>query len=69
MSRQFYLPNRIGLGARLRAAGVRTAPIEELCAAALKLGQAGTGARSDGPIVAVCEYRDGSVIDLLRVVH
>ena len=48
---------------------VHAAPIEELCAAALKLGQAGTGARSDDPIVAVCEYRDGGVIDLVRVVH
>lgn len=52
-------------GDRLRSTGIGTITIQELCAAASRL-QAAPPPRADGRIVAVLEYRDGSVIDVVR---
>lgn len=60
-------PRRPELAERLIAAGLPVVPIEALRAAAAKV--AGPPARPpDGRIVAVVEYRDGSVIDVVRSV-
>ena len=55
-------PLRAELSDRLRAAGIRTTSIQELCAAASRMQAPRPPARAEGRIVAVPEYRDGSVI-------
>lgn len=71
-------PRRAELADRLRQAGLPVSPIEALqrqAAAASQAhgagspggqGAAGPAPRHDGRIVGVVEYRDGSVIDLVR---
>ena len=59
-------PLRAELADRLRSAGVRTISIQELCAAASRSQAAPPLPRAEGRIVAVLEYRDGSVIDVVR---
>lgn len=62
-------PRRDELADRLRDAGVHVVAIDELRAAAVaaSTGSADRGRRSDR-VVAVSEYRDGSVTDLLKAV-
>jgi citrate lyase subunit alpha/citrate CoA-transferase len=59
-------PRREDLAQRLRAAGLPVCGIEDLHRAS-----AGSGAppapRSAGRVVAVVEYRDGTVIDVVRL--
>ena len=59
-------PLRTELADRLRGAGLQVVPMEAQCAAASKLAQPAHMAPHGGPIVAVLEYRDGSVIDVVR---
>lgn len=62
-------PRRGELAERLRAAGLPVRPIEALQAEAARLAPAPAGARpgpDGGRIVAVVEYRDGTVIDVVR---
>ncbi|MDE2452001.1 MAG: citrate lyase subunit alpha [Burkholderiales bacterium] len=58
-------PRRADLEKRLREAGLDVCTIEALRAAAGPR-EAAAPAASDGRIVAVVEYRDGSVIDVVR---
>ncbi|SDO40933.1 citrate lyase subunit alpha / citrate CoA-transferase [Lutimaribacter pacificus] len=55
-------PARAGLADRARAAGLPVLTLEKM-RAGLPLPPPPV---TDGPVVAVCEYRDGSVIDLVR---
>ena len=59
-------PLRPDLADRLTRFGLPVRSIGELHAAAAKLAGPPTGARSDSRIVAVVEYRDGTVIDVVR---
>src|SRR5271166_2023193 len=62
-------PRRGDLRERLVAAGLPVLPIEQLRAAAARAATGGNGAartEADGRIVAVVQYRDGSVIDVIR---
>ena len=59
-------PLRQDLATRLRDAGVAVRPIEELCAEAARLAPPAPPLLDDGRIVAVVEYRDGTVIDVVR---
>ncbi len=67
-------PARPELAAQLRAAGLPVHGIEALCAAAAERAPALPAARDvapddgpdDSPVVAVVEYRDGRVIDVVR---
>lgn len=62
-------PRRPELADRLRAAGLPLTTIDDLALRAQALAPAPQGDRSrDGPIVAVVEYRDGTVIDVVRAV-
>ena len=59
-------PTRQDVAARLRDAGLPVRPIEDLCAEAARLAPPAPPPTDDGRIVAVVEYRDGSVIDVVR---
>jgi citrate lyase subunit alpha / citrate CoA-transferase len=63
-------PTQPELAARARRAGLPVTSIEDLRqraeAACGSPPKAGVHAREQGRIVAVCEYRDGSVIDVVR---
>lgn len=64
-------PGRGELSDRLRAAGIKVLTIEQLQAHALALSSSQRGeptSRTDGRIVGVVEYRDGTVIDVIRQV-
>lgn len=59
-------PSRPELADRARHAGLPLVAIDDLARRAgdgTRVGKRGTG---DRPIIAVCEYRDGSVIDVIR---
>jgi citrate lyase subunit alpha / citrate CoA-transferase len=61
---------RLGeLGERLRAAGLPVKDIRELRAAAEKAAGRPAAPRLSGRIVGVVEYRDGSVIDVIRALE
>jgi citrate lyase subunit alpha / citrate CoA-transferase len=62
-------PARTELASRLREAGLAVRPIEELRDEAARLVAPSPSAPDDGRIVAVVEYRDGTVIDLVRESH
>jgi citrate lyase subunit alpha/citrate CoA-transferase len=59
-------PARPELASRLRDAGIAVRPVADLCAEAAGLVPAPPPAPDDGRIVAVVEYRDGTVIDVVR---
>jgi citrate lyase subunit alpha/citrate CoA-transferase len=62
-------PRRADLGDRLRAAGLEIVSIDELCDRAARListSAAPPARTSEEPIIGVVEYRDGSVIDVIR---
>ena len=62
-------PRREDLAERLRAAGLPLTTIDDLVTrAAERAPSARPVRRADGRIVAVVEYRDGSVIDVVRAV-
>jgi citrate lyase subunit alpha/citrate CoA-transferase len=62
-------PRRTDLGDRLRSAGIPVVPIEQL----KELAERRTGRRERNPAsarpVAVVEYRDGTVIDIVHAVE
>jgi citrate lyase subunit alpha / citrate CoA-transferase len=62
-------PARPDLVSRLREAGIRVRPIDELRDEAARLAAPAARAPDEGRIVAVVEYRDGTVIDLVRESH
>jgi citrate lyase subunit alpha/citrate CoA-transferase len=59
-------PGRPELAGRLRGAGLRLRTIDELRDEAARLAPPPPGTPDDGGIVAVVEYRDGTVIDVIR---
>lgn len=59
-------PLRAELSDRPRAAGIRTISVQELCAAATRMPATRPPPRAEGRIVAMPEYRDGSVIGDVR---
>jgi citrate lyase subunit alpha / citrate CoA-transferase len=59
-------PARPELAARLREAGLRVRPIDELRDEAARLAKPPPSPPNDARIVAVVEYLDGSVIDVIR---
>ena len=59
-------PARRDLEERLRAAGLPVVTIEALEETARALSVRPVPPRAEGPVVAVCEYRDGSVTDVVR---
>jgi citrate lyase subunit alpha/citrate CoA-transferase len=59
-------PKRPDVAARLRDFGVRVRPIDELREEAARLAPPVPKAPHDGRIVAVVEYRDGTVLDVIR---
>ena len=59
-------PARPEVAERLCAAGLPVRPMAELRAAAGRLAPTRPAPPAGGPVVAVVEYRDGSVIDLVR---
>lgn len=59
-------PARAELAARLRDAGLPLRDIHELRAEAARRAASPPSPRDDGPVVAVVEYRDGRVIDVVR---
>lgn len=61
-------PRRGELEHRLRGAGLMLKSIDTLCAEAARLAPVVPSAPADGRIVGVVEYRDGTVIDVLRMV-
>ena len=61
-------PRRADLRERLARAGLATVEVEELRARAARLATEPPHARSGGRIVAVVQYRDGTVIDVVREV-
>jgi citrate lyase subunit alpha/citrate CoA-transferase len=61
-------PRRADLAEPLRAAGIDVVPIEALAARARAAAPNAAGER-EGRIVGVVEYRDGSVIDVIRAVE
>ncbi len=61
-------PRRADLAARLRDAGLPVVDIAELQRLAAAQAAGRPAAAGDGRIVAVVEYRDGSVIDVVRAV-
>ena len=62
-------PRRADLADRLRQAGLLVVPIEDLIVKAAALAPAPQRDQShDGRVVAVVEYRDGTVIDAVRAV-
>lgn len=60
-------PLRAELGERLRRSGLPVKPIEELQREAMAMSPPARGERHDGAIVGIVEYRDGSVIDVVRM--
>lgn len=61
-------PRRPELAERLRGAGLAVLPIEEMRARAAAAASRATPPPSGGRVVAVAEYRDGSVTDVVRQV-
>ena len=61
-------PARPDLADRMQAAGLKVRSITELRAAAAALASAAAPKKDEGRVVAVVEYRDGSVIDVVREV-
>ena len=61
-------PKREELRDRLLAAGVNVVPIEQLKTIAARGASAPKRTQEDRRIVAVVEYRDGTVIDVVRAV-
>lgn len=59
-------PRRADLAARLRDAGLAVHPIEHLQREARRLAPDVRPTVSTGPVVGVVEYRDGTVIDVIR---
>ncbi|PWJ13817.1 citrate lyase subunit alpha [Jannaschia seohaensis] len=62
-------PRRGDMGERLRAAGLPVKGIEELAAEAAAAATRPTPPRSKGRVVAVSEYRDGTVTDVVRAIE
>jgi citrate lyase subunit alpha/citrate CoA-transferase len=60
-------PRREELTLRLKAAGLPVCTLADLHRAAGGNAAAPVAAKSDGRVVAVVEYRDGTVIDVVRV--
>lgn len=61
-------PARSDLADRLITAGLPVIPIKELATMAASAATRLTPPRTGGRIVAVCEYRDGSVTDVVRAI-
>jgi citrate lyase subunit alpha/citrate CoA-transferase len=61
-------PRRVELRERLVDAGIDVVPIERLRDLAAASASRAPMTRADGRVVAVVEYRDGSVIDVVRAV-
>ena len=59
-------PRRVDLSERLRHFGLKVLPIEALQAAAARLSRPAVPRAAEGRVIAVVEYRDGTVIDLIR---
>ncbi len=59
-------PTRAGLAKRARQAGLPVVGIDDLRRAAGAAGKPAIGRSGDGPVVAICQDRDGSVIDRIR---
>ena len=59
-------PARTDLAERLISAGLRVRDMADLVAEAARAATRPTPPRALGRIVAVCEYRDGSVTDVVR---
>ena len=59
-------PRRAELAERLRTTGLPVVSIEELAARAAAEATRPTPPRAGGRVVAVCEYRDGAVTDVVR---
>jgi citrate lyase subunit alpha / citrate CoA-transferase len=59
-------PLRLDLSERLRHAGLPVKEMEELRATALRLAGDPAPTRTGERVVAVVEYRDGTVIDVVR---
>ncbi|MHA3980483.1 citrate lyase subunit alpha [Halovulum sp. GXIMD14794] len=62
-------PLRADLAERVRAAGLPVLEIEALVAQAEKAARRPTPVRATGRVVAVSEYRDGSVTDVVRQIE
>jgi citrate lyase subunit alpha/citrate CoA-transferase len=60
-------PRREELASRLKAAGLPVCTLADLHRAAGGHANAPVAAKSDGRVVAVVEYRDGTVIDVVRM--
>jgi len=60
-------PSRPELAARAQKAGLPVTSISDLARKADAGATRKPHARPEGRIIAVCEYRDGSVIDVIRV--
>jgi len=61
-------PARVELRERLRDAGLPIVTIEQLQRSAAQRARTPAPVRKEGPPVAVVEYRDGTVIDIVRAV-
>ncbi|SNS91276.1 citrate lyase subunit alpha [Antarctobacter heliothermus] len=61
-------PARPDLAERLTGSGLRVRDIADLVAEAATVATRPTPLRAEGRIVAVCEYRDGSVTDVVRAI-
>lgn len=61
-------PARPEIAERLRAAGLPVVSIEELATKAADMARRNAPPRPNGRVVAVCEYRDGSVTDVVRAI-
>ncbi|BBU59099.1 citrate lyase subunit alpha [Mameliella alba] len=59
-------PARTELAERLHSAGLRVRPIEDLAREAATAARQPVPPRAGGRVVAISEYRDGSVTDLVR---
>ncbi|MDD9731501.1 citrate lyase subunit alpha [Mameliella sp. AT18] len=59
-------PARTELAERLHSAGLRLRPIEDLAREAATAARQPVPPRAGGRVVAISEYRDGSVTDLVR---
>jgi len=62
-------PKRADLRDRVLAAGLPVVPIEQLREKAERGADKREGRSQDGRVVAVVEYRDGTVIDVVREVR
>lgn len=62
-------PRRPELRERLIEAGIAVVSIEDMCALAQQQVGPASYRVPDGPVVAVVEYRDGTVIDVVRAIE